>query len=175
VFVDVERPLWREVGVYSFQLLLRLASAVFVGSESRGTHDNILLSQFLRLCQHGRPGSCIHSLRNRVAQLYPRHWGYNCCLIVSCSADFRPWRWRWYISPKRRFTYGISAAMSQKLTTLKKTIDAHFGPFKLKCNVYLFLSNICRRKWYLNPCTQRKRPSFFAINTVRRRNWQLMR
>jgi hypothetical protein len=33
-----------------------------------------------------------------------------CCKLVSCSADFRPWRWRWKIPPKRRFTYGLHGA-----------------------------------------------------------------
>jgi hypothetical protein len=27
-----------------------------------------------------------------------------CCTLVSCLADFRPWRWRWYFLPKRQFT-----------------------------------------------------------------------
>jgi hypothetical protein len=47
--------------VCSFQLLLDLASAVFLGSESRWTHDHILLSQILSLPQPGGAGSCIYS------------------------------------------------------------------------------------------------------------------
>jgi hypothetical protein len=43
-FVDVERSLTSE-GFCRLQLLLILASAVILGSESRGTHDHILLSQ----------------------------------------------------------------------------------------------------------------------------------
>jgi hypothetical protein len=27
-----------------------------------------------------------------------------CCTLVSCPADFLPWRWRWYVPPKRRFS-----------------------------------------------------------------------
>jgi hypothetical protein len=41
-FVDVGRSHWR---VCRLQLLLALTSAVIFGSESRGTHDHILLSQ----------------------------------------------------------------------------------------------------------------------------------
>jgi hypothetical protein len=26
------------------------------------------------------------------------------------STDFRPWRWRWFVPPKRRFTYGLHGA-----------------------------------------------------------------
>jgi hypothetical protein len=109
-FVDVECPLWREVGslafnccwaslarsssglnptglvslflcscgvlsltrgrVSSFQLLLGIASAVFLGSESHRTRKLILLSPYLRLFQPGRPGSSIH-----FPQKYtPDHW-----------------------------------------------------------------------------------------------------
>jgi hypothetical protein len=44
-FVDVGRSLWREDGVGRLLLLLDLASAVILGSESHGTHDHIILSQ----------------------------------------------------------------------------------------------------------------------------------
>jgi hypothetical protein len=30
--------------------------------------------------------------------------------LVSCSADFRPWSWRWYVPPKNRFTNGLQGA-----------------------------------------------------------------
>jgi hypothetical protein len=45
---------------YSFQLLLDIASAVFLGSESHGTHEYILLSLLFCLRQPGEPGSCIY-------------------------------------------------------------------------------------------------------------------
>jgi hypothetical protein len=41
-------------------------------------------------------------------------------LLATCShtgfllADFRPWRWRWYLPPKRRFTQDLHGATSQK-------------------------------------------------------------
>jgi hypothetical protein len=44
---------------YSFQLLLSIASTVFLGPESKGTHEQILVSLFLTLPQPGGPGSCI--------------------------------------------------------------------------------------------------------------------
>jgi hypothetical protein len=32
-----------------------------------------------------------------------------CCTLVSCSADFLPWRRRWYSPPERRFTFDYTA------------------------------------------------------------------
>jgi hypothetical protein len=52
------------------QLLLGIASAVVLGSESRGTHDHISLSPNLE----GQAPVFI-SPRNRVAQLYPQAMG----------------------------------------------------------------------------------------------------
>jgi hypothetical protein len=46
--------------VCNLLLLLVLASAVPLGSESRGTEDHILLFQFLRLPQPGGPGPRIY-------------------------------------------------------------------------------------------------------------------
>jgi hypothetical protein len=46
-------------------LLLVLASAVLLGSESRGTQDHILLSQFLRLPQPGGQGRRIYILQEQ--------------------------------------------------------------------------------------------------------------
>jgi hypothetical protein len=54
----------------SFNLLLGLASAVFLGCEYRGTHDNILLSDSSNL--QGQIAVFL-SPRNRVAQLLPTH------------------------------------------------------------------------------------------------------
>jgi hypothetical protein len=56
------------------QLLLELASAVILMSESHGTHDHILLSQIRGSPKHGGPGPRINNPRNRVAWLYPTHW-----------------------------------------------------------------------------------------------------
>jgi hypothetical protein len=53
-----------------------------------------------------------------------RIWGthscsYECrsCTLVSCSADFLPWRWRRYLPPKHWFTYGLHGAISRKKAT----------------------------------------------------------
>jgi hypothetical protein len=61
--------------VCSLQLLLALASAVTLRSESRGSHDYILVSQ-IRDCPNleGQVPVFIFS-RNRVAQLYPQALG----------------------------------------------------------------------------------------------------
>jgi hypothetical protein len=42
------------------------------------------------------------------------------CAPVPRSADFLPWRWRWYIPPKRRFEYRLHGAISQKMATFKQ-------------------------------------------------------
>jgi hypothetical protein len=56
------------------QLLLALASSVILRSESRGTHDHILLSQ-IRDSPHLEDQVPVFiSPMNRVARLYPRHW-----------------------------------------------------------------------------------------------------
>jgi hypothetical protein len=60
----------------SFKLLLALASAVILGSESRSTHDNILLTK-IRDSNNlfGQVPAFIFP-RNRVAQLYPQALGF---------------------------------------------------------------------------------------------------
>jgi hypothetical protein len=71
--------------VCNLLLLLVLASAVPLWSESHRTQDHILLSQFLRLPQPGGPGPHIYIPRNRVAQIYPRARGnywITCHLIL---------------------------------------------------------------------------------------------
>jgi hypothetical protein len=40
-----------------------------------------------------------------------------CCILVSCSAYFQSWRWRWCIAAKRRFTYRLHFAVSHKVET----------------------------------------------------------
>jgi hypothetical protein len=46
--------------VCNLLLLQGLASAIPLGSESCGTRDHILLSQFMRLLQPGWPGPCVY-------------------------------------------------------------------------------------------------------------------
>jgi hypothetical protein len=58
--------------VCRLQLLLVLASAEILGSESRGTHDHILLSQIRDSPNLEGQIPVFISPRNRVAQLYPQ-------------------------------------------------------------------------------------------------------
>jgi hypothetical protein len=58
--------------VCRLQLLLALASAVIFGSESRGTHDRILLSQIRDFPNTDGKVPEFIATRNRVAQLYPQ-------------------------------------------------------------------------------------------------------
>jgi hypothetical protein len=61
--------------VCRLQLLLVLASAVIFGSESRGTHDHILLSQIRDSPTLEGHVPVFISPRNRVAQLYSQALG----------------------------------------------------------------------------------------------------
>jgi hypothetical protein len=38
-------------------------------------------------------------------------------MLISCSADFRPWSRRRYLPPKRRFTYELHDDISRKMAT----------------------------------------------------------
>jgi hypothetical protein len=61
--------------VCRLKLLLVLASAVILRSESRGTHDYILLSQIRDSPNLDGQVPVFISPRNRVAQLYPQALG----------------------------------------------------------------------------------------------------
>jgi hypothetical protein len=62
--------------VCRLQLLLVLASAVILRSESRGTHDHILLSQIRDSPNMEGQVPVFTSPMNRVARLYPQALGY---------------------------------------------------------------------------------------------------
>jgi hypothetical protein len=61
--------------VSRLQLLLGLASAVILRSESRWTHDHILLSQIRDSLNLDGQVPVFISVRNRVARLYPQALG----------------------------------------------------------------------------------------------------
>jgi hypothetical protein len=44
--------------------------------------------------------------------------------LVSCSADFGPWRWRQCVLPKLRFIYGLQGAISHKMIIFIKAFIA---------------------------------------------------
>jgi hypothetical protein len=60
--------------VCRLQLLLALASAVILETESRGTLDHILLSQIRDFSNLDDQVPVLVSPRNRVAQLQPQAW-----------------------------------------------------------------------------------------------------
>jgi hypothetical protein len=62
--------------VCRLQSVLILARAVILGSESRGTHDHILLSQIRDSPSLEGQVPVFISRTNRVAQLYPQALGY---------------------------------------------------------------------------------------------------
>jgi hypothetical protein len=57
--------------VCNLLLLLVLARAVSLRSESHGSQDHILLSQFLGLPQPGRPGPCIYIPQEQGGPVIP--------------------------------------------------------------------------------------------------------
>jgi hypothetical protein len=67
-------------------LLLDLTSAVILGSQSCGTHDHILLYQILDSTNMEGQVPVFISPRNRVAQLYPRHWVPFLLPLTTCRA-----------------------------------------------------------------------------------------
>jgi hypothetical protein len=60
--------------VCNLLLLMVLASAIPIGSGSRGTQDHILLSQFLRLPQNGGPGPRIYVPQEQGGPDTPGQW-----------------------------------------------------------------------------------------------------
>jgi hypothetical protein len=65
------------------QLMLAFASAVILGSESHGTHDQILLSQIRDLPNLEGQVPVFISPRNSMAQLYPQALGYSLEFCIS--------------------------------------------------------------------------------------------
>jgi hypothetical protein len=71
--------------VCRLQLLLTLASAVILRSESRGTHDHILMSQIRDSPNLEGQVLVYMSPRNKVAQVYPRALGS--CFVSSYDSQ----------------------------------------------------------------------------------------
>jgi hypothetical protein len=68
--------------VCNLLLLLVPASTVPLESESRGTQDHILLSQFLRLPQPGGPGPHIYILQEQGGPDIPPGTGFPFCRLL---------------------------------------------------------------------------------------------
>jgi hypothetical protein len=80
--------------VCRLQLLLVLTSAVILRSESRGTHDHILLSH-IRDPQPGRPGSPIPILQEQGGSVIPPGTGFPFRRLLRLARL----RWRYWIPP----------------------------------------------------------------------------
>jgi hypothetical protein len=77
-------------------LLQGLASAVLLWSESHGTQDHILLSQFFRLPQPGGPGPRIYIPQEQGGPVIPLGTGFPFCRLLQLAEL----RWR-YSNPPR--------------------------------------------------------------------------
>jgi hypothetical protein len=71
-----------------------------------------------------------------ITDCYNRLGLATCYTLVSCSANFRPWRWRWYIPPKRQFAYGLHGAISQKMATFITTAVRAWNPAYLRLYIH---------------------------------------
>jgi hypothetical protein len=74
-------------------------SAIFLRSESRGTHWRILLPLFLRLDQPAGQVPILNFPRNRVAQLYPRALGLLIHLHIITCYIYSLYMYNTYIRP----------------------------------------------------------------------------
>jgi hypothetical protein len=88
-------PSLTRVRVCNLLLLLALASAVPLGSESRGTQDHILLSQFLRISQPGGPSPRIYIPQEQSSPDIPPSTGFPFRSLFRLSGL----RWRYSILP----------------------------------------------------------------------------
>jgi hypothetical protein len=97
--------------VCSFQLLLGLASAVFLGSESeyRGTHKHILLPQFWSSPSLEGQVPVIISPTSRIAQLYQG------LRTISLTSGGRNWRW---VTDTNNWPFLLRSVESVTLETL---------------------------------------------------------
>jgi hypothetical protein len=91
--------------VCSSQLLLRLASRVFLRSESRWTHDNILLSQYWDSLNLEGQVPVFISPRNRVVQLYPQALGLSNLFTYYYVMYPKSWMVTVVYQPIYRLTY----------------------------------------------------------------------
>jgi hypothetical protein len=82
-FVDVGRPLWRDIGSVVFSCCWASPAQSFSSLESRGTDDHILLSPFLGLPQPGEPGSCIYFPQEQDSPVIAPDIGLSQCIFFS--------------------------------------------------------------------------------------------
>jgi hypothetical protein len=101
--------------VCRLQLLLVFASAVILRSESRRTHDHILLSHFRDSPNLQGKVAVFISPRNRVARLYPEHLVPFCRLLRLAGL-----RWRRYSTPPPHMKQLSTSFHSVDLFSVKK-------------------------------------------------------
>jgi hypothetical protein len=73
---------------------------------------------------------CLGVKSETIADLMPSSGIHldTCCTLVPSAADFRTWRWRWYIPPKHLFIYGLHSAVSRKMATFITTAVRSSNP-----------------------------------------------
>jgi hypothetical protein len=69
-----------------------------------------------------RFGGTYHHHLQRLKPVVPSHLLHG-GFVLGC---FRPWRWRWYVPPKCRFTYGLHGSISQKMVSFIPTSYMQF-------------------------------------------------
>jgi hypothetical protein len=107
--------------VCNLLLLLVLASAVSLRSESHGAQDHILTSQFLRLPQPGGPGHRIYIPQEQDGPDIPPGTGFPFCCLLQLAGL----RWRYSILPPHgRFWSVIVILIYLKYATFSKDLLA---------------------------------------------------
>jgi hypothetical protein len=89
--------------VCRLQLLPALASVVILRSESRGTHDHILLSQIRDSPQLGGPGPCIYTPQEDNGPVIPPGTGFHFRRLLRLTGI----RWRHSTTPP----YGVELSV----------------------------------------------------------------
>jgi hypothetical protein len=93
-----------------------------------------------------------------------------CCTLVFSFADFRPWRWRWYVPPKRRFIYALHGAISQNITLLTTAVRIS-SPRYWRHEQFLIQNSSAKDEMVSFPCyakVNEKSQSAVHITTVER-------
>jgi hypothetical protein len=134
--------------VCRLQLLLVLASAVILGSESRGTREHILLSQIRDYRNLEGQAPIFIYPRNRVAQLYPHALGSLFFAITTHRATvevFEPASARGPV--RQRLEREIRLTL--RLAVYRKSVRLGAEPLKIHGQIFFYHLNTCGHSPYV--------------------------
>jgi hypothetical protein len=103
--------------VCHLQLLLALASAFILGSDSRGTRDHIKFYKWLKVPNFQRKVKRGLTITKRLLKMKKRnyiHKKQETNLMQTANFALQPWRGRWNVSPEYWLTFnGLQGVISQ--------------------------------------------------------------